>query len=47
MACVPTLDSADLEMLPTLDSVMTEAERALAAAEAAAEADDDLKLVAS
>jgi peptide/nickel transport system ATP-binding protein len=47
MACVPTLDSADLEMLPTLDSVMTEAERALAAAAAAAEADDDLKLVAS
>jgi peptide/nickel transport system ATP-binding protein len=43
MSCVPTLDSADLELLPTLESVMSEAERPAFAAEVA----DDLKLVAS
>lgn len=44
LACVPTLESADLELLPTLESVMTEAERLQAAAEAAPR---DLKLAAS
>lgn len=49
LACVPTLESADLEMLPTLDSVMTEAERAAYAEAAAAAANEnaDLNLVAS
>lgn len=43
LACVPTMDSADLEFLPTLDSVMTAAERAAMLDQAA----DDMKLAAS
>lgn len=38
LACVPTIDSSDLEFLPTLESVMTEAEREILLSESQASA---------